>query len=410
MSRLVLLSLGLMMSLTAFAQDLSIKGFNDRFALEKNAEGKVVVIKLKKAVTKFTLKPFLDQIKSDLTREQGSFLSLTASEKEAQIDQLMADLGYSSDKEIGNSAEAQKIKESLLNIPNIDLDQTFVELNKGDFWKEFERRFHEAMLFIDPTVVANLDDARFFYKRNVTYKVIEWALQEAQKRFSNVPVLNMAAFVIIRVHNMMLEQRMFHHNMLLYYFENVPETQLGMTKEEVDRAVSSIYEYRIEATNIFESNRAAQNWLNYGMDNFYRLVRTGNTTVRDWQSIWSDYSFTEVKKINFAFASVTENNARKIYHLHVMGHMFSMKPALAYDYSNPKRVQRNRSLLNIAGLVVGFIPMSQWLKGNVDNFIKSFYVQQVRMEGSLVGYFEATGDTKMMNEIYDQRSNFYIVR
>lgn len=410
MSRIITLSFGLLLSLTAFAQDLSIEGFNNRFSLVRNAEGKVTVIKSKKVVSMFSIKPFIEQIKNDLKSEQNSFNSLSGADKEAEIDGMLSDMGMDPYAKDQGSEEARRIKEALLNIPNINVDAAFTELDQKDFWKEFQAKLQEAFLFIDPTVVANLDDARFFYKRNVTYKVVAWALKEAQKRFSNVPILNIASFVIVRVHDMMLEQRHFHHSMLLHYFEAMSESKFGMTKEEVDRTVSSIYEYRIDAVNFMESNRAASDWLNYGFNNFYQLVRTGNTRIRNWEGPFTNVSFQNIKKVNFAFAEVSENNARKIYHLHVNAHSFSSKPALAYDYSNPKRVKRNRALLNLGGVALGFIQIPGWIKGQVDSFLKSMYVSQVRMEGALVGYFESTGDTAMINKIYAQRANFYIVQ
>jgi hypothetical protein len=410
MSQFITISLGLMLSLSAFAQDLSIHGFKKRFSLVKDTDGKVTLIKLNKATTKFSIMPFIEQIKHDLKGEQESFNSLSVSEKEAQIDEMLNDMGYDLSAKDQTSQEARKIKESLLNIPNIQVDDAFAELDKGDFWKEFERRINEAFLFIDPTVVANLNDARFFYRRQVTYKVVAWALDQAAKRFSNLPILNIASFVIVRVHDMMLEQRHFHHNMLLHYFETISETELGMTKEEVDRAVSSIYEYRIDATDIFSSNAAARDWLNFGMNRFYIQVRAGNTKIRTWKSPFSDFYFEDIKKLNFAFADVNHKGTRKIYHLHNTSHQFSANPALAYDYGKPKRVKRNRALLNLAGVALGFIQMPGWLKSNVDNFIKSFYVRQVRMEGALIGYFESTGDVGMIDRIYGQRENFYIVK
>lgn len=410
MSKLATLTLGLVISFGALAQDISVKGFNDRFKLVRDTEGKLHSVKLKKVTSKFSVMPFIEQIKSDLLSEQARFTALDAASIENEVDGMLNDMDMDPYAKSQDGEEARKIKESILNIPNIDVDVAFAEVKQAEFWKEFEAKLHEAFLFIDPSVVANLDDARFFYKRQVTYKVVEWALGQAQKRFSNVPILNIASFVIVRVHDMMLEQRMFHHNMLLHYFESVPEAKLGMTKEEVDLTVSSIYESRIGVTDIFSSNAAARDWISFGFDKFYAQVRLGNTTARSWSGPMSSMNFEDVKKLNFAFAEVKHDGARKIYHLHAKANSLSSKPSLAFDYSNPKKVKRNRSLLNLGGVALGFIPMPSWIKGNVDTFLKSFYVSQVRLEGALVGYFESTGNVPMMNSIYDQRANFYIVK
>jgi hypothetical protein len=412
MSRIILMfTLGLMLATQALAQNLALEGFNQRFKLTRDEAGKVSTIKLKKAVTRFSLMPFIEQIKSDLIKEQESFMALSDYQKEAEVDELLLDMGVDPYmKHAQGSEEAQKIKESLLNIKNINVDATFRTLQRSGFWKEFEAKLHEAFLFMDPTVLANLEDPRFFYKRQVTYKVVVWALDQAKKRFSSVPVLNIASFVIVRVHDMMMEQRHFHHNMLLHYFETISETELGMTKEEVDRAVSSIYEYRIDAMNIFESNRAARDWLNYGMNTFYMQVRAGNGRIRSWSGAFSNVRFQDIRKLNFAFAEVKEAGNKKIYHLHHNLHQFSSKPSLAYDFSSPTRVKRNRALLNIAGVALGFIQMPGWIKGSVENFINSFYVQQVRIEGALIGHFESTGNEEMIDRIYAQRANFYILR
>lgn len=410
MSRLTIIMLALMLSLSAFAQDASLAGFTGRFSFVKSEEGKIIAIKTKKAITRFTLMPFIEQIKNDLKAEQRSFNKMNDAEKEAEIDQMLYDLGLDPYAKHGEGAEeAQRMKESLLNIKNIDVEATFAKLKDTKFWKEFESKLQEAFLFIDPTVVANLEDARFFYKRAVTYQVVVWALEQAKKHFGEIPVLNIASFVIVRVHDMMLEQRHFHHNMLLHYFETHNEAKLGMTKEEVDRAVSSVYEYRIGYTDIFSSNRAARDWLNFGFNQFYGMVRAGNTKIRNWQGPLSGRSFKNIKKLNFGFAEVTEGEAQKIYHLHLNAHQFSSKPALAYDYSNPNRIKRNRSLMNLAGVALGFIPVPGWIKDNVHNFLHSMYVQQVRMEGGLIGYFESAGNPVMMRNVYAQRANFYIV-
>ncbi len=407
MFRLTMISLIAFISLNAFAQENSVEGFNSRFNLVKNDQGEVTVIKLKRATRFFTIKPFIEQLKNDLLGQQAALKNMSA----AELDDMLIDLGmnpYAIAGEAG-SEEARNFRDSVLNVANIDVEAAFTELDQKDFWAEFQARLNEAMLFLDPTVVANLNDSRFFYKKAVTHKVVVWALEQAKKRFSNIPVLNIASFVIVRVHDMMLEQRHFAHNMLLHYFETVKENKLGMTKLEVDRAVSSIYEYRIEATNYFESNNANANWANYGMNKFFMMVRAGNSTVTGWTDPLSTRAFSEIKKLNFAFASVSHEGVRKIYHLNHKSHMFSMKPSLAYNYAKPKQVKQLRSLLNIGGVAIGFLKLPDFVKSSAEQFMKSIYVQQVRTEGALVGYFESTGDTAMMKTVYAQRSNLYIV-
>lgn len=408
MIRYSLLALIALLSLSAFAQEASVNGFNNRFTLVKNAEGRVVAVKLKRATRFFTIKPFIQQIKNDLLGEQAALNKLS----ETELDDLLIDMGvnpYALAAEEG-SEEAQNLKASILNVGNIDVDAAFAEINaQSDFWAEFQSRLNEAALFLDPTVVANLEDSRFFYKKAVTHKVVVWALEQAQKRFSNIPVLNIASFVIVRVHDMMLEQRHFSHNMLLHYVDTVKEDRLGMSKEEVDRMVSSIYEYRIGATDILSSNRANADWLNYGMNNFYTIVRGGNATIEMWKSPLSTMSFSEVKKLNFAFGQVNHEGSKKIYHLLHKANSFTSKPSLAYDYANPTKVKRMRSLLNIGGAALGFLKLPNIIKSNADKFIKSIYVQQVRTEGALIGHFESTGETALMKSIFNQRSNLYIV-
>ncbi|HLW55893.1 MAG TPA: hypothetical protein VKY27_00825 [Bacteriovoracaceae bacterium] len=398
------LTMALLLSSIAHASNMDLKGFNDRFKLVRNHEGKLETIKLKIITTKFSVEPFLKQIKADLYREQESFNSFSRSEKEAQIDDFLYELGFDPyTKSTEGAEEAQAIKDSLLSIGTADIEGTFAEVmtrNKS-FWSEFERKLNEAWTFVDPAVMCNLNDARFFYKRQATYKVVTWALEQAQKRFATIPALNIATYVIHKIHDMMNEQRAFHHNMLLHYFETIPETQLGMTKAEVDLAISSIYEYRIGLTNIFESNRAAENWNKYGINKFYAQVRSGNNRLA------TGFPKQATQKLNYAFANV---NGDKIYHLHHNLHSFSKKPSLAFDYSSPTKIRNQRAIMNLAGVALGFIPLPGWIKSNVDGFIQSFYREQVRTEGALVGYFESQNNPSMVDRIYAQRANFYIRR
>lgn len=404
--RLTLLVVLWSLSLAVFAQDLSAAGFHKRFNLVKNDQGEVIAIRLKAISARFTLKPFIEQIKNDILEEQRRIRSQGFADRETEIDQQLLAMGIDPYGKDGNE-EGRTVKEALMNVGGINVEESFSAIEQTGLMREFESRIQDALLQLDLSVVANLNDGRFFYRRNVAYTVVTWALEQAQKRFSSVPLLNLASFVIVKVHNLLHEQRMFHHNMMLHYFEHLPESELGLTKLEVDRAVSSIYEYRIEAMSLPESNRAVQEWASYGWNKFYVQVRQGNNRARGLEtSRYADYA-----RVNFAFGEFSVEGQRKIYNLLANQHMFSGKPALAYDYSNPTKVKRERALLNLAQVALGFIPgIPSFIKSAANTFIDSMHKEQRLLEGALVAHFELAGNAPMVNEVYRQNINPYLVR
>ncbi len=407
---LALMALALTMSLSAIAADSA--GFNKRFQLVKNDEGKVIAIRLRVISQRFTLKPFIEQIKNDILEEQRRLRRQGFMGLEAEVDSMLESMGldpYAKDV----NEETLAIKDGLMNLPNVNVEENFIALERDGLLKELESKIQNALLQLDLSLVANLEDPRFFYRRNVAYQVITWALDQAKKRFSNIPVLNLASFVIVKVHDLLHEQRSFHHNMMLHYFQNLPESELGMSKEEVDRAVSSIYEYRIGAVNFQESNRAQETWASYGFSKFYAMVRQGNTRARELSqpTMAGESRYTDYKRINFAFGEFTNEGNRKIYHLMLNAHMLSQKPALAYDYSKPEKVKRERALLNLGQVALGFIPqIPNFIKSAAETFINSMMKEQRLMEGALVAHFELNGNQPMVNEVYRQNINPYLLR
>ena len=235
--------------------------------------------------------------------------------------------------------------------------------------------------------------------------MLKRAIEFAKQQFDNIPVLNLVAFIMVEVHEMVLEQRLFHQNMMLHYLENVKETEIGLTVKEADRIFSSIYESRIAAANIFESNRAAETWARYGLNKFYAMVRNANNRLRR-----STRTFDEVgARYNFGFFEAKEDGERVVKNLIHNQHMFSSKMATAYNYDKPDEVRRFRSLLNLGQLGLGFLPIPGWIKAQVENFIQSYYVEQKRLEGALVAYFDINGNKEMAKNIHRQLVNPYIM-
>jgi hypothetical protein len=397
--------LGLALSLSfssAFASsEMTAEGFHKRFELVRNAQGELVEIRDRTIETKFSIKPFLKQVKENLIAMRDYVNAHKSEEVDAEVEAILDDLN--SDGSMKSGLNEQVIKDSVNVVGRLDVEGLMAAIQKPDVLAQYENKLTQEMSTLSLNSVANLRDSRYFYKRAVTYKVVTWALDYAKKHFSQIPLLNTASYVIVQVEKMIRERRTFHQNMLLHYFENFNEKELGMTKEEVDRAFSSIYESRIAWSNPMESTNAVNNWDRYGLNIFYTGVRAANTKVRNMSDMGADVK----TRYNYAFLEVMENGERLVLNLFNNKHMFSFKPAIAFNYSKPEKVKRTRQILSLAQIGISFVPVSDGIKSFVNQFINSTYEAQSQTEGALIGYFESTRNEKMYNSIKSQVLNPY---
>lgn len=387
-------------SISSFAS-INLEGFDKRFKLVKNDKGEVTYVKMNFLTKDFSIKPYIKQIKNDIKEE---VLRMKTKSYDQELEMFLAELEEGSEKNQEVQENIFAIRDSLKNLDNIKVDIIFNKLQKEGVLEKFRKELKAALDKYSLAVIASTEDPRYFYKRNVTYEVVKRALEFAKKKFSDVPLLNLASFVIVKVHDLVLEQRLFHQNMLLHYLQNVDEAELGLTVAEADKIFSSIYESRISAVNYRESNSAAANWAKYGLSKFYATVRTANNKLRR-----SSRTLEAVQRYNFAFFEAKEDGQRVVKNLIHTKHSWSGKMAIAYYYDEPNKVKRFRSLLNLGQLGLGFLPIPGWLKGQAESFIESYYVEQKRLEGALVGYFESQSDTLMAKNIGRQLINPYIL-
>lgn len=390
-----------LLTLQAFAQDLS--SFNKYFKLVRDEAGHVQYVKMNFVQEKVSLAPYLKQVTEDLKKE---IELLRTKHGHEELEKLLADLQEGSEKTYEVDESIHTLRDSFDHLRNVSIDQ-FLEPAKGQgVLNYFRTELEKALSFIDLSILANTNDARFFYKRHVSSEILKRALNLAKKRFDSVPVLNLVSFIMVEVHEMILEQRHFYQNMLLHYLENIDESKMGLGRDEADRIFSSIYESRIGLINVMESNLAVKTWQRYGLNKFYAKVRVANNKLRR-----STRNFQEVgARLNFAFFVARENNELVIKNLFHTKHRFSGEMATAYSFERPSRVKRFRALLNIGKLGLGFLPIPSWLKGQVESFVDSYYKEQKKLEGSLVAYFDLAGNSFMAAKIREQMINPYILK
>lgn len=383
----------------------SADAFFKRFQVIRSADGKLLGIRDRTLPVKFSVEPYVKQVRAQLLEEQNLMSNENLSNgnyENAVKNVLEEDMDYQfTDNQRQFDQNVEVVVNSLKKLAVLNIDFIFSHEIFKDVVNQFQGKMTDAIMLLDPTMIANVNDSSYFYKRNVTYKAVTWGLDFARKRMSNIPMLNTVSYVIVQVEKLIRERRQFHQNMLLHYLENFKEEELGLTHDEVNLIWSSIYESRIDWFAFWESSAAKNNWAKYGVNNFYTNYRMATASLRNSQSIYTELG----ERSNFAFQKVTYNNEKVIINLFDKESIFQNRPAVAYNYDKPTQIVRKRVILQLAGLGLSFVPMGQMIKDNIDSFIKSFYEKQKITEGALYGYFESNGDQEGQNKLYAQYLN-----
>lgn len=389
----------------ANAEAKSADAFFKRFQIVRSADGKLVGIRDRTLPVKFTVTPYVKMVRSQLLQEQ-SFMSpqnLASGQYDNEIKNIMnEDMDYSfTGSQTDFDQNVQSVVDSLKKLAALNIDFIFSHEIFQDVVNKYEGKMNEAILLLDPTLIANVNDSTYFYKKNVSYKAVTWGLDFARRRMTNIPMLNTVSYVIVQVEKLITERRQFHQNMLMHYLENFKEEELGLTHDEVNLIWSSIYESRIDWYAFWESNAAKANWPKYGVNNFFTNFRAGTTNLKNAQSIYSEVN----ERLNYSFQKVTFNNEKVVINLFDKESMFQNKPAVAFNFDRPTQVIRKRVLLSIAELGLSFVPLNATIKDYIGSFMRSFYANQKITEGALYGYFESNGDVKGQNQVHAQYLN-----
>lgn len=386
------------------AQAKSADAFFKRFQIVRSADGKLIGIRDRSLTTNFSVIPYVKMVKSQLLNEQSLMKNESFNGDYEQKVKAVLNEGQDfnfSDNQAYYDENVNVVVDSLKQLAAVNVEVVFNNPEFKNVLELYSSKLTEALLLLDPTMVANASDSTYFYKKNVSYKVVSWALDFARKRLSSVPLLNTASHVIVTVENLINERRQFHQNMLLHYLENFKEEELGLTHDEVNLIWSSIYESRIQWFAFWESNAAKANWSKYGVTNFYQNYRLASATMRSSQPLYSEIG----ERMNFSFQKVTFNNEKVVINLFDKESMFQNRPAVAFNYDKPTQIVRKRILLNLADLGLSFLPVSAFIKDTASSFIKSFYAQQKITEGALYGYFESVEDPNGQKQVKNQYLN-----
>ncbi|MFW5887441.1 MAG: hypothetical protein ACOCUH_01450 [Bacteriovoracia bacterium] len=403
--RLFLLIVMLLSMASVAYGGITTEGFKKRFYLEKDVDGEVVAIYDKAlALGNFSIKPALTAIAQnmDFHRQKISSKNKEYFEEINSLNQLVAlelekALKDSDDQELKDALRQLKqnsksdtpfhqISSALGLLPDINFKELFSKENIKKVFKEFKKQMKLYFQQQNVATLARLDNPRYYYTQQGVNTAVRKTLEFARRKLDNIPLLNLISYIIVRTDRLIHDRRLYHQYMLKYYLERFDASELGLTKDEADRAMSSIYEAQIPLMSIRESNYAVRNWMRYGFDKFYMEVRRANTRARD-----VEYRYDRLgRQLGFAFQrAYTTNGKRYIIHLLNNKHMLSQKPAVAYNFDHPYRIVTIRILLGVAKIGVNFLPISDKIKGYIDRFVDSIYAKQRLTEGALFAYMES---------------------
>jgi len=377
------------------------ENFQKRFQIIRDESGKLVGVRDRTLPVKFEVAPYVKMIKEQIIAEQSYMNQTNAVTYEDEVKSLLEldEVSLATDPQYQRRVEV--VVDSLKELATLNVDNVFKNPAFNEVVSKYQDKMTDAILMLDPTMIAMVNDPSFFYKKNVTYQVVSWGLDFARKRLSQLPILNTASFIIVQVEKKITERRNFHQNMLLHYLENFTAEELGLTHDEVNLVWSSIYESRIPWYAFWESNNAKANWTKYGVNNFYAQFRAASATLRNSTGLYGQL----FSRPNYAFQEVTYKGDKVIINLFDQESMFEKRPAVAFNYDKPTQVVRKRVLLSLAELGLSFVSLPAIIKDNVTTFIKSYYEKQRITEGALYGYFESQNDQTGKAQIKKQYLN-----
>jgi hypothetical protein len=381
----------------------NLNGFHKNFNVVKNDAGEVTEIRVK-GPGKFSLAMYLSYILRQLKVEQAKMQNKADYEYEvrALLDEFEEDIYF--DKQDGRRYRRQRsdhIVNSMFALKDLDIERVFADKKFKNVIADFERRLKKIFSSLDPRVISNIKDPKYFVRKKQISQAARAALKLAKKVFSNVPILNTISYIIVEVETMVNRTRTYNQNMLLHYLENFKASELGMTHEEANKAISSIYESRIPWFAFWETNLARSNWEKYGVSKFFAEIRLMNNRLRTTRGRFDEMG----QRLNFAFSDATYKGKRVIINVFDKNNQFSSLPAIAHYYDKPAKIKRLRTILQLASLGVSFIPFSDSIKNIVHRYIKSFYDNQMITEGSLYAHFESTDNEIMKNVFKSQFLN-----
>lgn len=278
-------------------------------------------------------------------------------------------------------------------LENIIAGNSFKRVNtflKGEFKKVSTVGFR---------TVSNLENTTFFFQNKHYKKISLSAKKEAQKFFPKEHDEKVVQFLIERYIGFLKDSRTYHQSILLHYLTNYSSSELGLSKQEIGMAMSSILEGDIKIHNIFSRRRLKKNWETYGQNKLKEIASESMKKVIKFRDIYEHTPYFA----NPYFARTKMKRGEEVWiNPYFQNKALDNSPSLSFDYARPEYVYKKRRYFEL-------LIFSQVQSGGAGKIKKYFsdlkYRRQMLKEGMLYGFYESRGDDEMMKKLLKQSLN-----
>merc|ERR1711916_117571 len=152
MVKTLCLSMALFLCQSLWASQ-NLAEFHKNFKIIRDEQGQVKRVKLNLGTTRFTIKPYLQQIKGIIAEELANLNNKSAQE---QKELFFTELENSSDKSFESEESIGVLRESMNNLSEVKFNNLFSLAMTSGVFKEFENQINDAFALLDPTILAEL--------------------------------------------------------------------------------------------------------------------------------------------------------------------------------------------------------------------------------------------------------------
>lgn len=437
---LILFSFFSLFAMNGFAQDVKNERakeiFHKKFKVLRDESGKISAVVYKMGAKSFSANAIMNEILTELksinkqskeilnSRSSGSagmsinFANATTTLHEQQVAEAISllyedyELGLAKVQgaEYAHPSRDTRIENLRYAMESVQEDGVLNEVQSianSEHWTAFNSKLMTVLLKIRPDVLSVPNDKTYFFQRELITEVSKLIISQATKYVTSVPFLGMLGQIFSQIEQIIMEQRVFNQNYLLYLLENFSPDTFSLKEDEASKIVSSMYQSRLGMLELWQLRKMSDgDFTTYGWTTFYTQKRNANAVLAKHET--KIYDKSQTKRISSAFAIVSENKKLKIVNLFNKAHMFSGKPALAHDFEKPKKVMLTRMLIKLGQMGLGFVPIPGIIKDFANQFASSTYKEQSLTEGALAAYFEMEGHAGLSKHFIRQSVNPFI--